>query len=326
MRVFVQHFLCILCIFFMGCGKSPSKGVAAPFQPATLRVLSTTAMIGDIVGRIVGNRVQHDFLIRGETDPHSYELIKGDDEKISMAQLIFYNGLGLEHGASLRYHLENHPRAIAIGDVVREQASERLLKIDGQIDPHIWMDISLWSLIVDPIVNVLVHLDHEGESFYRANAERLKREMKEVHEAIITKMQNIPIHLRFLVTSHDAFQYFTRAYLASTEEQTDVLWKDRCAAPEGIAPDGQLSATDIQRIAQHVIEHQIAVIFPESNVSRDALKKIANVCQKKGWKLRFSQESLFGDAMGTDSYLTMIVHNAEVLMRAWQENCNASRS
>ncbi len=307
------------CIFLAGCEKASSTHRIAEHAPEVLHILSTTAMIDDVVGRIVGERAQHDALIRGETDPHSYELIKGDDEKISSAHVIFYNGLGLEHGASLRYHLDHHPHAVAIGSIIQSQVPDLLLMIDGQLDPHIWMDISLWSRIIDPIVDVIVSLDRKGEEFYRANGEALKQEMRQIHEKVIAKMQKVPAELRFLVTSHDAFQYFARAYLAPKEEQGEMRWKNRCAAPEGIAPDGQLSSADIQRIAEHVMEHRISVIFPESNVSRDALRKIANVCQKKGWSLLFSQESLFGDAMGTDSYLSMIAHNADVLLRAWLE-------
>lgn len=275
-------------------------------------------MIDDLVGRIVGERAHHHPLIQGEIDPHSYELVKGDDEKIALASLILYNGLGLEHGASLRYHIEHHPHAVGVGDAVQARFPEMLLFIDGQVDPHIWMDISLWSLIVDPIVEALVRMDAEGEALYRANAEALKEQMQSAHQRIVEKLADVPVPMRFLVTSHDAFQYFARAYLAPLEERSSAQWKERCAAPEGIAPDGQLSAADIQRIAQHTIAHRIPVLFPESNVSPDALRKIAHVCQKKGWALRFSKEPLFGDAMGTHSYFAMIEHNADVLVRTWQ--------
>ena len=76
------------------------------------------------------------------------------------------------------------------------------------------------------------------------------------------------------MTSHDAFNYFARAYLADPEE---VEWQKRFEAPEGLAPDGQLSVADIQRIIDHICMYRIAVLFPESNVSRDSLRKIISI-------------------------------------------------
>ena len=79
-------------------------------------VLSTVAMIDDIVRQIGQGKVLHMPLISGQIDPHSYEMVKGDDEKLHMATVVFYNGLGLEHGASLSNHLLNHKNAIAVDE------------------------------------------------------------------------------------------------------------------------------------------------------------------------------------------------------------------
>ena len=96
-----------------GGGLSPSQDWESP--NGKVKILSTTQMIDDVVGQIGGDRVDHICLIEGEIDPHSYELVKGDDEKIGFAQLFFYNGLGLEHGASLHYQIAQHPHAVDSG-------------------------------------------------------------------------------------------------------------------------------------------------------------------------------------------------------------------
>ena len=292
-------------------------------QNGKLKVLSTTAMIDDIVGQIGKERINHIALITGEIDPHSYELVKGDDEKFTLATLIFYNGLGLEHGASLRYRIDHHPNAIGVGNNILEKHPHLILHANKEIDPHIWMDISLWSRIIEPIVEALSQADPEGKEFYHANADHLQKSMLQEHQKIIEALQSIPQNKRFLVTSHDAFNYFTRAYLASADELKREQWQMRCEAPEGMAPDGQLSASDIQKIIDHLIKYQIQVVFPESNVSRDSLKKVAHACAQKGLKVTISNDHLYADAMGPQNsdahtYLGMIQHNSNLLIEAWK--------
>ena len=293
-------------------------------QNGKLKVLSTTAMIDDVVGQIGKERIDHLPLIMGEIDPHSYELVKGDDEKLSMATMIFFNGLGLEHGASLRYHIERHPHAVGVGNVILEKQPGLILRSDQETDPHIWMDISLWSQIIAPIVEALSLADPEGGDYYRANGEELQKKMLQEHRRIHDSLQGIVRNKRFLVTSHDAFNYFTRAYLASPDEKERSEWQKRCAAPEGLAPDGQLSASDIQKIVDHLIAYRIETVFPESNISRDSLKKIVHACAQKGLKVKISEDTLYGDAMSAgssdaDTYLNMIEHNAHVLIEVWNE-------
>jgi manganese/zinc/iron transport system substrate-binding protein len=276
-------------------------------------------MIDDLVSQVGGDYVDHITLISGELDPHSYELVKGDDEKIAEAHLLVSNGLGLEHGASLRYWLEKHPFALSVGDEIQRSFPELILRVDGELDPHVWMDISLWSNAIEPIVQALSKLDPEHASFYRENGAETFKKMQHTHAKIVNLFKGIPAERRFLVTSHDAFNYFTRSYLAEDGEED---WSLRFAAPEGLAPDGQLSSSDIQRIIDHLCEYKIGVVFSESNVSKDSLRKIISACLEKGHPVRISSEVLYGDAMGgqgshADTYLDMIEHNASVILRDW---------
>ncbi len=313
------------CLLFVGCSPASQHLSIEDWASAKdrIRVLSTTAMIDDLVGHIGGDRVVHLPLIVGEIDPHSYELVKGDDEKLKLAQLIFYNGLGLEHGASLRYYLTQHPNCVAVGNAVQNHVPDQVIYVGKEIDPHIWMDISLWSEVVDPIVDALSQLDPAFSEEYARNGQLLKNRMLELHEKVFQSLQAVPEQMRFLVTSHDAFNYFARAYLATAAERESGQWRVRFDAPEGLSPDGQLSTADIQQVIDYLIQYQIHTVFPESNVSRDSLKKIVSACAQKGLSVRIAQDPIYGDAMGppgsgADTYLTMIEHDADVLIRAWE--------
>lgn len=305
-----------------GQKKSPSLWKLWMEDNGKVKVLCTTEMIQDLVIQIGGDRVDSLVLVMGDLDPHSYELVKGDDEKFDLAKILFYNGLGLEHGASLHYRLRSHKKGVNLGQFLQEHVPEKIIQVDGEVDPHVWMDISLWAYVIDPIVNALIAEDPEGRALYEQRALELQENMKKKHIEIYSLLQSVPKKKRYIVTSHDAFNYFTRAYLATQEEIENGTWKIRFDAPEGLAPEGQLGSKDIQEVVDHLMLYQIHVVFPESNVSRDSLKKVIDVCRKKGFDVRLWPDVLYGDAIGpkdslAGSYLGMVMYDATLLQKAW---------
>ena len=317
MRNYLILFIGVIALLF-GCSslKEQSQNVQEWMAPnGKIKVLSTIAMIDDLVKQIGGEHVDTLTLIKGELDPHSYQLVKGDDEKLALADIIFYNGLGLEHGPSLQHYLQQQSKAIPVGNRIMADYPFQILNYNGQLDPHIWMDISLWAKAIPVIVQILSQKDPEHKTYYAANGEKLKIEMFREHSETRRIMLEIPEKKRYLVTSHDAFNYFTRAYLATDEELEQNAWQKRFAAPEGLAPESQLSATDIQKIIDHLSRYNILVLFPESNVSKDSIRKIVQAAKEKGLKVQIATTYLYADAMGHpgsdgDSYLKMMHHNA----------------
>lgn len=290
-----------------------------------VKALSTVAMIHDLVKTIGGDYVDSYTLIRGELDPHSYQLVKGDDETLAFADLIFFNGLGLEHGPSLQKYLLNSPKVVSLGDSIRKNDPSIILDQKGQIDPHIWMDIEIWRLTIPLIVQHLSQKDPLNADYYLKNGKKLDAELATTNQEIYDLLQAIPEKQRYLVTSHDAFNYFTRRYLATPEEALQGGWEKRFAAPEGLAPESQLSVSDIQQIVRHLKEHQIHVLFPESNVSKDSIRKIVQVGLEMGMSLQVACAVLYADAMGSpgsdaDSYQKMVRHNAQVIADHLQNN------
>lgn len=282
-----------------------------------VKALATIAMIDDLVRQIGGDRVDSAVLIKGELDPHSYQLVKGDDEKLAFADVIFYNGLGLEHGPSLQGYLQHQPKAVALGDEIQKAAPALIIQYKGQTDPHIWMDVSLWAKTIPLIVQSLSQKDPQHAEFYRANGEKVTQALLAAHQRIKDELQAISPEKRYLVTSHDAFNYFARAYLAD-EAEAEQVWRARAVAPEGLAPESQLSAADIQAIIDHLARYHINVLFPESNVSRDSIRKIVQAGTEKGLNVSIADKFLYADAMGRpgsdgDTYLKMIQHNANAV-------------
>lgn len=308
------YFLTLLVLVTIcACSRHETEGTKWRQENGKLKVLSTIAMIHDLVQQIGGEDIDAITLIRGELDPHSYELVKGDDEKFARADLVFYNGLGLEHGLSLRQNLANHPKAIAVADPILKEIPELILYNEGVCDPHVWMDIALWMRTVDPIVQALAEKDPKHATAYRERGDKLWHKMAAEDQKMFETLQAIEPNRRYLVTSHDAFHYFTRHYLAKPGEGE---WALRCKAPEGLAPEAQMSIHDVFSIISHIEVFHIPVLFPESNVSKDSLRKIVDAGKEKGLEIRMCHEELYGDSMGkANSYIDMIAHNVEVIAR-----------
>ncbi len=298
-----------LPFLMVGCSTSQNQRAQ---DSGKLKVVSTTAQIGDLVSSVGGDRIDHWVLIRGDLDPHSYEIVKGDGERLQRADLIFYNGLGLEHGASLSAFLRASPKATPVGEKISHACPDRILKRGEVVDPHIWMDISLWQKGIDPIVEALSQVDPEGSLLYRERGALLAQKMEAAHAEVFARLQKIPSEKRYLVTSHDAFHYFTRSYLADVGE---THWAERFAAPEGLAPEGQLNPRDIQKIIDYLRDKNISVLFPESNVSRDSIRKIATAGRELGLEIHICSEPLYGDAMSGLAYLDMMRSNAETIAK-----------
>lgn len=307
--------LIFLACFCCACTK---KGQNVYMEPnGKTKVLSSVGMIDDLVGFVGGKEIDHVSLIQGEIDPHSYELVKGDGEKIMHADVVFFIGLGLEHGASIQKQFQAHPCAVPLGDTVFERNKEKFVYVEEQVDPHIWMDISLFVEVVDPIVDTLGKADPDHAALFAKRGKKLKERMVAKDRELCFLMQKIPDEKRFLVTSHDAFHYFTKKYLAHPSEKD---WDKRIIAPEGLAPDGQMGVQDIKAVADFLCEHDIHVVFPESNINQDSLKKIVAICQEKGLHVKMAAVPLYGDTMGRKgaevaSYLDMIEHNVHTLIQ-----------
>lgn len=311
--------LLLLVLCSIGCEKKSNLLEQWIQSNNKIKVLSTTTIIDDLVGQIGGDHIDHIPLIQGDIDPHSYELVKGDDEKLSYAQIIFYNGLGLEHGASLRYRLENNPQAYSLGGFIHEKYPDLILYENNQIDPHIWLDLSLWTTTIELIVEKLILIDPVHQEDYQKNGQRVKETLLKLDQNLQNRLDKIAPEKKYLVTSHSAFNYFARRYLS----KQDSNWKDHVCSPEGIAPDGQLSCHDIQTVVDYIKKNHIETLFCESNVGKDSLNKVVSVCLEQGLKIRIYEACLYSDTLGGygsnyETYYKMMEHNVTILCKAWE--------
>ena len=279
------------------------------------RVLVTVPMIHDLVKMVAKDRLSCDILIGPGIDPHSYEVVSGDRKKIQRADLVIANGLMLEHGANLQKFIKEHKNSIFLGDFFMLHHKDRLIFIEGQVDPHIWMDISLWQEALTPIIKKLQELDPEHSQEYEKNGAMAKKELEDLDRALCKKMQAIDKKHRYIITTHDAFYYFARQYLADPGEKD---WKSRVMAPQGLNPQEEISLFQLENICCHIIKHDLHHLFFESNLSKQSLKRIIEVCKDRGQKIKLCEDPLYGDTVDPkggpiENYTAMMKHNAALI-------------
>ncbi len=301
----------LLYVFLLACSgdAAGAQGEAACAIPE-LNAAATVGMIADVVAEIGGSCVTVSAMMGPGVDPHLYSATLQDVELLFTSDILFYGGLNLE--ARLTDVFEQ----VAVGlDKTVIPVSEaidpaRILYGPNSTapDPHVWMDVSLWMQAAGAVRDSLLAALPDHAAYIQANAARYLDEMAALDAEVRGLIESIPEEQRVLVTAHDAFQYFGRAY------GIEVV------APQGISTATEAGVQDIRRTISLLVERHIPAIFVETSVSPDVIEAIQAGARSRGQDVVIGG-SLFSDAMGTSgtpegTYLGMIRANAQTISRA----------
>ncbi|RDB31853.1 metal ABC transporter solute-binding protein, Zn/Mn family [Candidatus Similichlamydia laticola] len=286
-------------------------------------VLSTIAPLEALVHALAWDCVHSVCLIQGDLDPHTYQLRKGDGDLFSLARLVVYNGLGLEHGASLFQSLDGSPHAFSVGSLLSNLDESFVIRSGGLPDPHIWLDLRLLYQVVPELANRLAEICPEKKGLIFQRSSQLVIRLREADDLVRQMVQEVPSSKRYLVSAHSAFSYFVRSYLASEAERQDGSWIERYISPEGLAPEAQVSFSHFKKVFEFVLQHDVRVVFPEVNVPSLALTKLVSMSMGSGHALRLSQQALYSDSFPRPveedhlgKYIEVMVHNARAFRDA----------
>ena len=308
---FTALILLIVSVFFLFSSKDNIKLHHYYNKNGNKKVLCTTEMILVLVDALKVDGLDSIELMPTGVDPHSYKLVYGDNDKFDCADIVFYNGLNLEHTEGLKHRLDNHVNSISIGDMISKAQPQSIIYIDGQPDPHIWQDIILWmdalTIVKDVMVNQFNEQKSTIESHYQKAMQKLLSTHQDMKDIVLSDNSN-----RYLVTTHDAFNYFTRQYLADS----DSNWQQHVNSPEGLSPESQLNITEINNTIEFIKLNDVTTIFPEYGVNQKSLNKLVELCRNQGRNISVSKRELYGDCMpyvprkvNLDDYTDMMRHN-----------------
>ena len=303
--------LLITTLVLAAAGCAPSE--PQPAGGEKTRVVATTTMIGDLVRQIAGDRVELVTLMPPGTDPHSFKPSTGDMGHVARAHLVLYNGLHLEGKMVELLEQRLKDRAVA---VVRDIPVERILPWaegeGGAHDPHVWFDPTLWATAARTVAGELARIDPDHADAHRAAGERVAAALMALHAETRAQLESIPEERRVLITSHDAFNYFGRAY------GMDVR------GLQGISTESQAGLSNINAAVDFLVERKIPAIFPESSVPHATIERVQADCRARGVEVKIGEE-LYSDAMGApgerpgfavETYEGMFRYNVAAIVKA----------
>lgn len=279
---------------------------------AQLNVVTTTGMIADLVQQVGGDKVNVTSLMQSGVDPHLYKATQGDIRRLTRADIIFYNGLHLE--GKLHDIFQKMKRKKAVYAVSAYIAINNIITHDKVEDPHIWFDITLWQNALQLVAQKLSEHAPQYKVTFAQNSQRYHAQLAQLHDWVTQQIHTIPAEQRVLITAHDAFSYFGRAY------GIQVL------GLQGINTAAEFGLQDIKQLKDKILRHKVPAVFIESSVSPKYMQALVAGVAAEGKSLTIGGE-LYSDALGpkgtaTGNYIGMVKHNINTLVNALTQKDN----
>jgi manganese/zinc/iron transport system substrate-binding protein len=301
-----NFFIITTCAFIIltGCSQNESKQA----KSGKYIIVTTTSIIADAVKNIVKDSAEVISLMGPGVDPHLYKATQGDLGRLTNADIIFYNGLHLE--GKMGEVLEKLARQKKIVAVAGSIEKDRLINnstFQGSFDPHVWFDVTLWKEVVNTINQTLMTVDTSRAEFYAQNAGDYLNLLDSLHLAVSQEIGSIPEPQRVLITAHDAFSYFGRAYNIEVK------------GLQGISTVAEYGLRDVSDLVNFIIERKIKSVFIESSVSERSIQAVVTGVNERGHKVTIGG-SLYSDAMGPENtpegtYIGMVHANVMTIVK-----------
>ena len=295
----------------MAAGAAFAMAAPATAQDTPLNVLATVGMIADLAQTVAGECASVSTLIGPGVDPHYYSATPADVDKLAAAEMIFYVDRTLEERlADVLERFSDRTPTLGLASATFDSA-DLLDDPDepGEMDPHLWMDVSRWARIAPVIADAIAGQRPDCADAMASNAQGLGTQLDALHGWVGAAIASVPEGNRILVTAHDAFYYFADAYGIDASE-----------AIEGISTASEASIGDIRDVAAFVVETGVPAVFVETTINPRTIEALVAEVQSLGHDVRIGGE-LFSDAMGDTgtpegTYIGMIRANTITITEA----------
>ncbi len=268
-------------------------------------LLATTGMIADIIKNITLDSAKIESLMGAGVDPHLYKATRQDLEKMRQAEVIFYNGLYLE--GKMGEVLEKLGKQKPIYAIAKGISHQKILQEGTAADPHLWFDVQLWAEATEFAAEKLIEKYPQNTAYFKKNTAAYLQKLKQLDQEVKQQLQTIPKAQRVLITAHDAFGYFGKAY------QVEVK------ALQGISTLSEFGLKDIKELVDFIVKRKIKSVFVETSIPKKSLEAVVSACQEKGHNLKIGG-TLYSDAMGKEgtpegTYIGMIRANVNTILK-----------
>lgn len=298
-NIFAALVLAVLAFGALSCERD-----AASAPGGKLKVVATTTMLEDVVRQIGGEDLEVYGLVKPGADPHTYQPRPSDARQISGSDAVVMNGLLLEGWMESLIRNAGGARPILIAGEAVEQ--EEVFRVQGAMDPHIWFDLVLWRRAVAHIAAGLVELAGDDQALAERLGQRAAdydRLLEELHLWVAAQIETIPKERRLLITSHDAFNYFGRAYGIEVR------------GVQGLSTEQEASQRDVANMIELARQRGAPAVFTETSVHPGLVEQVAREAKIKAAGPLFS-DSVGGPGSGAETYTGMVQKNVAMVTEA----------
>ena len=262
---------------------------------AKIKVVSTFSILGDMVQNIGGNNIELTTLVGANGDGHVYEPTPADAKSVAAADVVFVNGLGFEGWIDRLVKASGYK-----GKVIIATKGIKDLKFEGELDPHAWQDLSNGRIYIKNIKNALIDLDPKNSDLYKKNFIAYDKILESMDKSTKEKFADIPKKNRKVITSHDAFLYFGRAYGIDFR------------SPVGVTTESEPSAGELAALITEMREDEIKALFAENITDPRLIKQLAREVNAQIGGTLYS-DALSDNSEPANTYINMFKYNVNEL-------------
>lgn len=294
--------LLLFAITLLSCKEQSEKS-------EKLNIVTTTTMITDLVKNIGGDYVVINGLMGAGVDPHLYKASEGDVSKLYEADIIFYGGLHLEGKlVDIFEKMEGNKNTVSLGDRLPKDELIPSEYFASNYDPHVWFNIQFFKQFAQIVTDELSKADAKNAQSYSENNKKYQKKLDSLEIEIKTIIASLPEEKRILVTAHDAFNYFGKAYGFNV------------VGLQGISTATEAGVKDVQNLSEFIIQNNIKAIFIESSVPRRTIEALQQAVLSKNHNVEIGG-SLYSDALGNPgtaegTYIGMFKYNVNTIVNA----------
>ena len=294
----------LLCCCFLGSCKAPP-----PRQSSKPYIVATTTLLADAIKNIVKDSAEVVSIMGPGVDPHLYKASLGDLRNFIDADFIFYQGLHLEGKmGEVLEKLGRTKSVTALGNRLPQHLVHQPVEGGNFPDPHIWFDGSIWKDGVIIARDVLIEQNPDAADYFRLNAQSYIEKLDSLDAYISEQILSIPENKRLLITAHDAFSYFGRAY------GIEVM------GLQGISTQAEFGLRDVSDLVNIIVDRDIKAVFVETSVSDKALRAVIEGAENKKKEVVIGG-LLYTDALGAEdtpegTYIGMMTYNVNAITKA----------
>ncbi len=299
----LKHSIFLLIFYFIliaGCGDSNSD-VNPKAKSDKITAVSTITIINDIVKSIGKEKVDAYSICGVGIDPHTYHPKPSDPRLVANSDIVFINGFALEHWIEEMIRGAGGKKTeVIVTEGLTPMTDEKGF---GDPDPHAWFDVNNVKTYADNVAKGLIEADPKNKEFYETNLKEYQLQLDSLDIWIKEQISTIPESQRILITSHDAFRYFGRAYGMEVK------------GLQGISTEAKIRTEDLKDLIDYVKLKDLKSVFIETSVNPKLLEQISSETNAKIGGTLYS-DSIGNEGTPEGTYIGAVKHNVNTVVNA----------